>query len=60
MNLNNKWMDEPEIRAYIKELEDILRETRTVLRVAIFVNYKDTDKANDIYDRITKSVGKEG
>ncbi len=60
MNLNNKWMDEPEIRAYIKELEDILRETRTVLRVAIFVNYKDTDKANDIYDRITKAVGKEG
>lgn len=60
MNLNNKWMDEPEIRAYIKELEDILRETRTVLRVAIFVNYKDTDKANAIYDRITKAVGKEG
>ena len=53
-------MDEPEIRAYIKELEDILRETRTVLRVAIFVNYKDTDKANEIYDRITKAVGKEG
>ena len=60
MNLNNKWMDEPEIRAYIKELEDILRETRPVLRVAIFVNYKDTDKANEIYDRITKAVGKEG
>lgn len=59
MNLNNKWMDEPEIRAYIKELEDILRETRPVLRVAIFVNYKDTNKANEIYDRITKAVGKE-
>ena len=59
MNLNNKWMDEPEIRAYIKELEDILRETRTVLRAAIFVNYKDTNKANAIYDRITKAVGKE-
>jgi hypothetical protein len=59
MNLNNKWMDEPEIRAYIKELEDILRETRPVLRAAIFVNYKDTNKANAIYDRITKVVGKE-
>ena len=60
MNLNNKWMDEPEIRAYIKELEDILRETRPVLRVAIFVNCKDTDKANEIYGRIAKAVGKEG
>ncbi|MCR5109834.1 MAG: hypothetical protein K6B38_02860 [Ruminococcus sp.] len=60
MNLNNKWMDEPEIRAYIKELEDILRETRPVLKAAIFVNYKDTNKANEIYDRITKVVGKEG
>ena len=59
MNLNNKWMDEPEIRAYIKELEDLRRETRPVLRLAIFVNYKDTDKANEIYDRITKAVGKE-
>lgn len=59
MNLNNKWMDEPEIRAYIKELEDILRETRPVLKAAIFANYKDTNKANEIYDRITKVVGKE-
>jgi len=59
MNLNNKWMDEPEIRAYIKELEDILRETRPVLRSAIFVDYKDTNKANAIYDRINKVVGKE-
>jgi hypothetical protein len=52
-------MDEPEIRAYIKELENILRETRPVLRSAIFVDYKDTNKANAIYDRITKAVGKE-
>ena len=59
MNLNNKWMDEPEIRAYIKELEDILRETRPVLRSAIFVDYKDTNKANELYDKITKIVGKE-
>ena len=59
MNLNNKLMDEPEIRAYIKELEDILRETRPVLRAAIFVEYKDTNKANEIYYRITKGVGKE-
>lgn len=59
MNLNNKWMDETEIRAYIKELEDILRETRPVLRAAIFVDYKDTNKANEIYYRITKVVGKE-
>ena len=59
MNINNKELSEPEVKAYIHMLEDLLRETRPVLRAAIFVNYKDTNKANEIYDRITKLVGKE-
>ncbi len=59
MNLNNKELSEPEVKAYIHKLEDLLRETRPVLRAAIFVNYKDTNKANEIYDRVTKLVGKE-
>jgi hypothetical protein len=59
MNINNKELSEPEVKAYIHKLEDLLRETRPVLRTAIFVNYKDTNKANEIYNRINKLVGKE-
>lgn len=59
MNINNKELSEPELKAYIHKLEDILRELRPVLRAAIFVNYKETNKANEIYDRINKLVGKE-
>lgn len=59
MNINNKELSEPEVKAYIHKLEDLLRETRPVLRAAIFVNYKDTNKANEIYNRINKLVGKE-
>lgn len=59
MIINNAEYSEPEVKAYIHKLEDLLRETRPVLRAAIFVNYKDTNKANEIYDRINKLVGKE-
>ena len=59
MNINNKELSEPEVKAYLHKLEDLLRETRPVLRAAIFVNYKETNKANEIYDRINKLVGKE-
>ena len=59
MIIHNREMSEPEVQAYVHKLEDILRETRPVLRAAIFVNYKDNNKANEIYDRITEVVGKE-
>ena len=59
MNINGKWLSETEIKAYISKLENILRDARPVLKAAIFVNYKETNKANAIYDRITKVVGKE-
>lgn len=59
MNIHNREMTEPEVQAYIHQLEDILRETRPVLRAAIFVNYKETNRANELYDRITEVVGKE-
>lgn len=59
MMLHNREYSEPELKAYIHKLEDILRELRPVLRAAIFVNYKDTNKANELYDKITKIVGKE-
>lgn len=59
MNINGKWLSETEIKAYISKLENILRDARPVLKTAIFVNYKETNKANEIYDRIAKAVGKE-
>ena len=59
MNINGKWLSETEIKAYISKLENILRDARPVLKTAIFANYKDTNKANAIYDRIVKIVGKE-
>lgn len=59
MNINGKWLSEPEVKSYISKLENILRDARPVLKAAIFVNYKDTNKANEVYDRITEIVGKE-
>lgn len=41
------------------ELWKLLQETRSVLRAAFFANYKDQNKANDLYDKIVKKVGKE-
>lgn len=41
------------------EMWKLLRETLPVLRAAIFTDYKDTSKANELYDRIVKKVGKE-
>lgn len=41
------------------EMWKLLRETLPVLRAAIFTDFKDTAKANELYDRIVKKVGKE-
>lgn len=48
-----------ELEEEMKKVKELLRETRPVLRRAFFANYKDTDKANELYDRIVKIVGKE-
>lgn len=59
MLINGKWYTEPQIQAYIKELHSILRETKPALKAAIYDNYKEINKANELYDKITKIVGKE-
>lgn len=41
------------------ELWKLLRETLPLLRTAIYTDYRDTDKANELYGRITAKVGKE-
>lgn len=42
-----------------QELKDLLREIQPVLHMAFFANFKDTNKANELYDKIVKIVGKE-
>lgn len=41
------------------ELWKLLRETLPILKRAFFAQHDDTQKANELYDRITKKVGKE-
>lgn len=46
--------------ALVKEndrLKELLRECQPVLKAAIFVNYKQTNAANELYDKIGKVVG---
>lgn len=41
------------------ELWKLLRETLPVLRAAFFANHSEANRANELYDKITKTVGKE-
>lgn len=59
MLINGKWYTEPQLQAYIRELHNILRETKPVLKAAIYADYKDQNKADELYDKITKIVGRE-
>lgn len=42
-----------------EDMKNLLRETQPVLRRAFFANYKDTNAANELYDKITENVGRE-
>lgn len=46
---------EYEVRA--EKMRDLLRESLPVLHKAFFANYKDTNAANELYDKIKKVVG---
>lgn len=59
MMINGKEMSEPEIRAYINNMKKLLRELQPVLRAAFFANFKDQNKADELYSRITQVVGRE-
>lgn len=41
------------------KLWNLLKETQPILRVAFFAHHEQTAKANELYDRIVKIVGKE-
>jgi len=38
---------------------ELLRKVQPVLRAAFFAHYEQTNNANELYDKITKIVGKE-
>lgn len=59
MNINNRELSEPEIRAYINDMKKLLREIQPVLRAAFFANFKDQNKADELKNRIERITGKE-
>ena len=40
-----------------ESMKQLLRETLPVLHKAFFANYKDTNAANELFDRIKAAVG---
>ena len=59
MNINNRELSEPEVRAYINDMKKLLRELQPVLRAAFFANHKDQTKADELKNRIERIVGRE-
>ena len=54
------WNECGQIAHYDDELgqaKELLRDALPVLHRAFFANYKDTNAANELYDRIKKAVG---
>lgn len=41
----------------LRQARDLLRETLPILHRAFFANYKDTNAANELYDKIKAVVG---
>lgn len=54
------WNECRQIAHYDDELrkaKSLLRESLPVLKAAFFANYKDTNAANELYDKIKAAVG---
>ena len=54
------WNECGQIAHYSDELrkaKSLLRESLPVLKAAFFANYKDTNAANELYDKIKAAVG---
>ena len=41
----------------LRKANELLREAMPILKVAFFANYKDTNAANELYDKIKAVVG---
>ena len=56
------WNECRQIAHYSDELRhanELMREALPILHRAFFANYKDTNAANELYDKIRKAVGGE-
>lgn len=54
------WNECRQIAHYDDELRkanELLREAMPILKAAFFANYKDTNAANELYDKIKAAVG---
>lgn len=54
------WNECGQIAHYSDELRkanELLREAMPILKAAFFANYKDTNAANELYDKIKAAVG---
>lgn len=54
------WNECGQIAHYSDELrkaKELLREAMPILKAAFFANYKDTNAANELYDKIKAAVG---
>ena len=54
------WNECGQIAHYADELRkanELLREAMPILKAAFFANYKDTNAANELYDKIKAAVG---
>ena len=43
----------------LRQAKELLRDALPILHRAFFANYKDSNAANELYDRIKKAVGSE-
>lgn len=41
----------------MREYEELLRETLSILRAAFFANHMQSKNADELYDRIRRAVG---
>ena len=41
----------------LRKANELLREAMPILKAAFFANYKDTNAANELYDKIKAAVG---
>lgn len=55
--MSDNYLHEATLQHRITELEELLRKSRTVMQHGIFVNYKDSDLARKLQERIDEVLG---
>jgi len=58
MNLHNKEYSEPELKAYIAQLEDLAKKSRDLIYKAKWSDYTDNMNADALYEQLCSTVGR--